>query len=70
MQPLYSDQKEQALHQRAIERLARKVDLPVARVKSVYEGEYAQLKTEAKILNFIGVFANRRAHDILLGKSA
>jgi hypothetical protein len=33
MQALYKDQKDEALHQRAIEKLARKVSQPVALVK-------------------------------------
>lgn len=70
MEPLYASPKEQALHLRAIERLARKTHLPMARVKSVYEGEYAHLKAEARIMNFVGVFANRRARDILLEESS
>jgi ABC-type molybdate transport system ATPase subunit len=70
MEPLYGDSKEQALHLRAIERLARKIDLPVALVKSVYEDEYAHLKDEARVMNFVAVFANRRARDILLRKPA
>ena len=43
MQSLYKDQKDEALHQRAIEKLAREVNRPLARVKAVYEDEYARL---------------------------
>jgi Protein of unknown function (DUF3562) len=66
MQALYKDQNDEALHQRAIERLARKVNRPIARVKTVYEREYARLKIDAKVTDFLGVLASRRARDALL----
>jgi hypothetical protein len=66
MQSLYKDQNDEALHQRAIEKLARKVNRPIARVKAVYEFEYARLKNGAKVTDFLGVFASRRARDALL----
>ena len=70
MQTLYKDPNEEALHQRAIEKLARKVDRPIARVKAVYEDEYARLKTDAKVTDFLGVFASRRARAALLCTTA
>jgi hypothetical protein len=66
MQALYKDENDEALHQRAIERLARKIGRPVSRVKAVYEDEYARLKIGAKVTDFIGVFASRRARAALL----
>lgn len=70
MQALYKDQNDEALHQRAIEKLARKVNRPVARVKTVYEGEYARLKIDANVTDFLGVFASRRARYALLRSPA
>ena len=70
MQSLYKDQNDEALNQRAIEKLARKVNRPIARVKAVYEDEYARLKISAKVTDFLGVFASRRARDVLLRTSA
>ena len=66
MQSLYKDQKDEALYQRAIEKLAREVNRPLARVKVVYEDEYARLKIGAKVTDLLGVFASRRARDVLL----
>ena len=66
IQDLYKDQKDAALHQRAIERLARKINRPIAPVKIVYEDEYARLKVDAKVTKYLGVFASRRARDVLL----
>ena len=66
IQALYTDQKDEALHQRAIEKLARKLNRPIAPVKIVYEDEYARLKIDAKVTKFLGVFASRRARAALL----
>ena len=63
---LYKDPKDEALHQRAIEKLALKLNRPIGRVKIVYENEYARLKSDAKVTKFLGVFASRRARDSLL----
>ena len=68
IQGLYKDQHDEALHQRAIEKLARKLNRPVGPVKIVYEVEYARLKIDAKVTKFLGVFASRRARDALLRK--
>ena len=70
MQHLYKDQNDEAFHQRAIEKLAKKINRPIARVKAVYEDEYARLKIGAKVTDFLGVFASRRARDVLLRTSA
>lgn len=66
MQSLYKDQNDEARHQHAIEQLARKVDRPIALVKAVYEDEYVRLRVGAKVTDFLGVFASRRARDALL----
>jgi hypothetical protein len=62
---LYKDHKDEALHQRAIEKLARKLNRPIAPVKLVYEDEYSRLKIDAKVTNFLGVFASRRSETRL-----
>jgi hypothetical protein len=66
IQALYKDQKDEALHQRAIERLARKLNRPIAPVKLAYEDAYARLKGDSKVTKFLGVLATRRARDALL----
>ena len=66
IQPLYKDKKDEALHRRAIEKLARNLNRPIGAVKIVYEEEYARLKLDAKVPGFIGVFASRRTRDVLL----
>jgi hypothetical protein len=66
IQARYKDQKDEALHQRAIEKLARKLNRPIAAVKAVYESEYDRLKIDAKVTKFLGVFATRGARAVLL----
>ena len=66
MPALYKDQKDEALHRRAIEKLARKIRRPISRVKTVYEDEYARLKINAKVTDFLGLIASRRARVALL----
>jgi hypothetical protein len=66
MQDLYKDHDDEELHRRAIEKLAQKIDRPVGRVKAVYETEYARLMADAKITDYVGVFASRHARDVLL----
>jgi hypothetical protein len=66
VQLLYKDRNVEALHQRAIEKLARKVNRPIAGVKTVYVDEYAQTKIDAKVTELLGGFAIRRARDPLL----
>jgi hypothetical protein len=66
MESLYKNPKDEATNLRAIEKLARKVNQPLLRVKAVYEIEFARLKIGAKVPDFIGVIANRRACEILL----
>ena len=66
MQSIYKDQKDKAMNLRAIERLARQINRPIDRVKTVYEGEYARLKVDAKVSEFLGVFASRRARETVL----
>ncbi len=64
--PLYKDKKDEALHRRAIEKLARNLNRPIGAVKIVYEEEYSRLKLDAKVTGFIGVFASRQARAVLL----
>jgi alanine dehydrogenase len=70
MQGLYEDQHEEPLHELAIEELAHEVDQPIATVKAVYEGEYARLKSDAKITDYLALFASRRTRETLLRRHA
>jgi len=68
MQTLYEDRNEEALHQSVVNALAQEIHLPVANVKTVYEVEFARLKSSAKVKDFLVLLASRRAREKLLGK--
>jgi hypothetical protein len=70
MQSLYENEEEEELHVRAIEELAQEVNQPIAGVKAVYEGEFARLKSDAKITEYLALFASRRARETLRRKHA
>jgi hypothetical protein len=65
MAELYIDSDEQATCLGAIEELAQKTNLPFAEVKEVYEVEFARLKTDARVTDFLVLFASRRARERL-----
>lgn len=67
---LYQDDNEEALHRDAIEALAQEVQQPVANVKSVYESEFIRLKSDARVHDYLALFASRRARETLLRKQA
>jgi Protein of unknown function (DUF3562) len=66
MRSALENQDDKALNQRAIEELAREVDQPVADVMTVYEDEFARLKSDAKITDYLVLFARRRTRETLL----
>ena len=70
MRSLYENQDEKTLHKGAIEELAKEVHQPIAGVKVVYEGEFARLKSDAKITEYLALFSRRRARGILFRKLA
>jgi hypothetical protein len=67
---LYRDDTEEALHREAIEALAVEIRQPVANVKSIYESEFFRLKSDARVLDYLALFASRRAREALLSKHA
>lgn len=70
IQTPYKDQKDEALHERALEKLALKLNRPIAKVAIVYENEYARLNSSLKATKSLGVSASRRACDSLLKATA
>lgn len=64
------DHSAEELHQLAIEEIAQEIGQPAATVRAVYEGEYARLKADAKVTDYLGLFAARRARETLLRKGA
>ena len=58
------------LHQLVIEEIAQEIGEPVATVRAVYEGEYARLNADAKVTDYLGLFAVRRTRATLLREHA
>jgi hypothetical protein len=63
--PLYSDSDQEEVSRKAIETLARETSRPVDEVKEIYEGEFARLSAEARITDYLILFASRRTRDAL-----
>jgi len=61
MPQLYNDSVEQANCLGAIEDLVQETNRPFAEVKEVYEVEFARLKVDARIMDYVALFASRRA---------
>ena len=70
MGSLYQDDEEEALHRDAIEALAQEVRQPVANVKTIYESEFVRLKSDARVHDYLALFASRRTRETLLRKHA
>jgi len=62
---LYNDSDELANSLAAIEALAQETKRPVAEVKQVYEVELARLKSDARITDYLLLFASRRTRTRL-----
>ena len=65
MAELYNDPDEQANCLGAIEELAQETNRPFAEVKEVYEVELARLKVDARIMDYVLLFASRRTRNRL-----
>jgi hypothetical protein len=50
--------------------LAEEIHQPVANVRTVYEREFARLKSNATVKDYLALLASRRAREKLLGKRA
>src|SRR5712691_6860636 len=70
MPTLYEDHDEEALHQSMVKALAEEIHQPVANVRTVYEREFARLKSNATVKDYLALLASRRAREKLLGKRA
>ena len=65
MPKLYDDSDEEALHLDAVESLAEATNHPFAEVKKIYAGEFARLKAEAHITDYLVILTCRRVRDVL-----
>ena len=55
------DSNEQTNNRGVIEELAQATKRPLAEVKEVYEAELARLKVDARVVDYLELFASRAA---------
>ncbi len=68
--PESPDRDENAINQDAITSIAKEMHYPLPVVKRIYDAEFARLKAEARITDYLVLFAARRTRDALLSRHA
>jgi hypothetical protein len=68
--PDSTGRNQDAINEDAITSLAREMHYPLPVVKRVYEAEFARLKADARITDYLVLFAARRTRDVLLARHA
>jgi len=63
---LYSSEDEEAISRSAIEALARETAHSIDEVRDIYEGEFARLRNDARIHEYLVLFASRRTRERLV----
>jgi len=66
--PDSNDLSENAINQDVITSIARELNYPVPVVTRVYEAEFARLKADARITDYLVLFAARHTRDALLAR--
>jgi Protein of unknown function (DUF3562) len=66
--PDSSDRNEDAINQDAITSIAQEMHYPLPVVARVFEAEFARLKADARITDYLVLFAARRTRDTLLAR--
>jgi hypothetical protein len=64
------DRDEDAINQDTITSIAQEMHYPLPVVRRVYETEFARLKAEARVKDYLVLFAARRTRDVLLSGRA
>ena len=59
---------EDAINQNTITSIAQEMHYPLPIVKRVYDAEFARLKSDARITDYLVLFAARRTRDALLAR--
>ena len=68
--PELTERNEEAINQDAITSIAKEMHYPLPIVRRVYEAEFARLKAEARVTDYLVLFAARRTRDALLSRHA
>ena len=61
-----ADRNEDAIHADAIASLAKETHKPLPVVKRVFEAEYARLKADARITDYLMLFTSKHTRDALM----
>jgi len=64
----YDNQIVSKQHEAAMQGLARELDMPMAEISQAYESVLKELKSQARITNFLSVFACRRVRELAAHK--
>jgi hypothetical protein len=59
---------EDAINHNTITSIAQEMHYPLPVVKRVYDAEFARLKSDARITDYLVLFAARRTRDALLAR--
>ena len=60
---------QEAINREAIVELAKSTHRPVPVVKRVYDEQFARLQSQARITDYLVLFASRRTRDVLTGRA-
>ena len=63
-----SDRTQDAINQNAITSIAQEMHYPLPVVARVFEAEFARLKADARITDYLVLLAARRTRDTLLAR--
>jgi hypothetical protein len=65
---LYDNNIEWKQHESAMQGLARELGMPMNDISQVYENALKELKSQARIKDFLSVFACRRVRELVTHK--
>jgi len=68
--PDLSEHDEDAINEDAITSIAEETHSPLPVVKRIYDPEFARLRADARVTDYLVLFAARRTRDALLAKHA
>jgi Mg2+-importing ATPase len=66
----YADAEDEQFHAREIIFLAEQLDVPLNKVRQTYESELRTLRGEARVADYLAVFASRRARAKVMAESS
>ena len=61
-----ADRTEEVIHADAIASLAKETHKPLPVVRRVFEAEYARLKANARITDYLMLFTSKHTRDVLM----